>query len=193
VKLRIAVCVSLGACVALAQPAAEFHPCHVTGKTMPGAWVVANSGEIAQADEKGRYEIVFPVQGVYCLKAMTDGYGEAVRPWLVVPARAPVDLPLWALPDPKRRVVHGNLGHPAQLTITDSGQPVRGFDFAGTPVGGYPAPKGVWHHRNRYFWTAGEYAFTATGEVKIVESLDFPELRKRGWYKGDFHAHIVHG
>ena len=192
-KLRIAFCVSLGACVALAQLAAEFHPCRVTGKTMPGAWVVANSGEIAQADEKGRYEILFPVQGVYCLKAMKDGYGEAVRPWLVVPARAPVDLPLWALPDPKRRVVHGNLGYPAQLTITDSGQPVRGFDFAGTPVGGYPAPKGVWHHRNRYFWTAGEYAFTATGEVKIVESLDFPQLRKRGWYKGDFHAHIVHG
>ena len=191
-KLRIAFCVALGACVALAQTA-EFHPCRVTGKTMPGAWVVANSGEIAQADEKGRYEIEFPVQGVYCLKAMKDGYGEAVRPWLVVPARAPVDLPLWALPDPKRRVVHGNLGHPAQLTITDSGQPVRGFDFAGTPVGGYPAPKGVWHHRNRYFWTAGEYAFTATGEVKIVESLDFPQLRKRGWYKGDFHAHIVHG
>ena len=148
-KLRIAVCVSLGACAVLAQTAAEFHPCRVAGKTMPGAWVVANSGEIAQADEKGRYEIVFPVQGVYCLKAMKDGYGEAVRPWLVVPARAPVDLPLWALPDPKRRVVHGNLGHPAQLTITDSGQPVRGFDFAGTPVGGYPAPKGVWHHRNR--------------------------------------------
>ena len=164
-KLRIAFCVALGACVALAQTA-EFHPCRVT---------------------------VFPVQGVYCLKAMKDGYGEAVRPWLVVPALAPVDLPLWALPDPKRRVVHGNLGHPAQLTITDSGQPVRGFDFAGTPVGGYPAPKGVWHHRNRYFWTAGEYAFTATGEVKIVESLDFPQLRKRGWYKGDFHAHIVHG
>ena len=120
-KLRVAVCASLGAYVALAQPAAEFYPCRVTGKTMPGAWVVANSGEIAQADEKGRYEIVFPVQGVYCLKAMKDGYGEVVRPWLVVPARAPVDLPLWALPDPKRRVVHGNLGHPAQLTITDSG------------------------------------------------------------------------
>ena len=27
----------------------EFHPCRVTGKTEPGAWVVANSGEIVQA------------------------------------------------------------------------------------------------------------------------------------------------
>ncbi len=59
-KLRIAVCVSLGACVALAQPAAEFHPCRVTGKTMPGAWVVANSGEIAPADEKGRLLFLTP-------------------------------------------------------------------------------------------------------------------------------------
>ena len=60
----------------------EFHPCHVKGMTAPGAWVVANSGEITQADENGHYEIVFPVQGVYCLKAMKDGFDEAVRPWL---------------------------------------------------------------------------------------------------------------
>ena len=111
-----------------------FHPCRVGGTTAPGAWVVANSGEITQADEKGRYEIVFPVQGVYCLKAMKDGFDEAVRPWLVVPAPCDVNLPLWARPNPARRVVHGNLGHPAQLTITDSGQPVRGFDFAGRRV-----------------------------------------------------------
>ena len=39
---------------------AEFHPCRVTGKTMSGAWVVANSGEIAQADEKGRLIALFP-------------------------------------------------------------------------------------------------------------------------------------
>ena len=172
---------------------ADFHPCPVRGRTAPDAWVVANSGEIVRADAKGDYEIVLPAQGVYCLKAMKDGFGEAVRPWLAVPAPSPVNLPLWALPDPKRRVVHGDLGHPAQLTITDAGAPVRGFDFAGTPVGGYPAPKGVWHQRNPFFWTAGEYCFTATGEVKIVESLHFPALRARGWCKGDFHAHVVHG
>ena len=187
---------------ALAHPAhevaprgdlADFHHCHVKGRTEPGAWVIANSGEIVQADSRGNYEIVLPAQGVYCLKAMKDGHSEAVRPWLVVPTMCPVNLPLWAFPDPKRRVVHGNLGHPAQLTITDSGQPVRGFDFAGTAVGSYLAPKGVWHAKNPFFWTAGEYCFTATGEVKIVESLDFPELRTRGWFKGDFHAHVVHG
>ena len=195
-RLLVVAASAAGTLLAHGAPCAvaetEFHPCRVTGKTEPGAWVVANSGEIVQADAKGRYEIVLPAQGIYCLKAMKDGHGEAVRPWLMVPVKSNVNLPLWARPDPARRVVHGNLGHPAQLKITDSGQPVRGFDFAGTPVGGYPAQKGVWHVKNPFFWTAGEYAFTATGEVKIVESLDFRELRARGWYKGDFHAHIVH-
>lgn len=182
----------LGALFALSS-SAGFHRCRVSGETAPRAWVVSNCGQVAQADGKGHYEIELRVQGVYCLKAMKDGYDEAVRPWLEVPARAPVDLPLWAFPNPKRRVVHGDLGHPAQLTITDSGRPVRGFDLAGTEVGGFPAAEGVWHERNPYFWTLGEYCFTATGEVKIVESLAFPELRRRGWRQGDFHAHIVHG
>ena len=170
-----------------------FHPCKVTGRTLPDAYVVANSGEITKADRRGDFTITFPSQGVYCLKAMKDGYGECVRPWLMVPEVPFVNLPLKHCPDPSRRVIHGNLGHPAQLTITDSGRPVRGFDLAGNPIGGQDAPKGVWHQRNPFFWTAGEYAFTATGEVRIVESLDFPELRKRGWFKGDFHAHVVHG
>ena len=199
----VAVVIASGAFAHPAHPSAvapykpmsagDFHHCHVTGRTEPGAWVVSNCGQITQADSKGRYELELPVQGIYCLKAMKDGYDEAVRPWLEVPTKAPVNLPLWAFPNPKRRVVHGDLGHPAQLTITDSGNPVRGFDFAGTSVGSYPAPKGVWHQKNQFFWTSGEYCFTATGEVKIVETLAFPELRTRGWYQGDFHAHIVHG
>ncbi len=53
----------------------DFHPCTVTGRTEPGAWVVANSGEIVQADARGHYEIVLPAQGVYGLMAMKDGFG----------------------------------------------------------------------------------------------------------------------
>lgn len=171
----------------------DFHPCLVHGQTHPEAWVVANSGQIVRADTNGFFEISLPVQGVYCLKAMADGFDEVSRPWLEVPVRADVNLPLWAHPNPSRRVVHGDLGHPAQLRITDSGAPVRGFDLAGVEVGSYPAAKGVWHEKNRYFWTLGEYCFTATGEVKIVETPDYPELRQRGWHKGDFHAHVIHG
>ena len=186
----MAVAVS-AACAGFADE--SFHPCTVRGRTQPGAWVVSNCGQIAKADEKGRYEITLPVQGVYCLKSMADGFEEVCRPWLEVPAKGDVDFVMWSRPDPSRRVVHGDLGHPAQLVVTDSGSPVRGFDVAGVQVGSMKTAKGVWHERNRYFWTLGEYCFTATGEVKVVEMRDFPELRARGWYKGDFHAHIIHG
>lgn len=190
--IRPVVASLLSSC-ALVAAAEDFHPCRVRGKTEPGAWIVSNCGQVVQADGKGRYEIVLPVQGVYCLKAMKDGFDEVTRPWLEVPAKADVNLSLWARPNPRRRVVRGSLGHPAQLVITDGGAPVRGFDLAGVAVGSYPAPKGVWHERNRYFWTSGDYCFTATGEVKIVEVTHHPELKRRGWFKGDFHAHIVHG
>ena len=187
----LVIVAALAAGVSLADEA--FHPCVVRGRTQPGAWVVSNCGQVAQADKKGRYEITLPVQGVYCLKSMADGFEEVCRPWLEVPAKGDVDFTMWSRPDPARRVVHGNLGHPAQLVVTDSGSPVRGFDVAGVQVGSMKTAKGVWHERNRYFWTLGEYCFTATGEVKVVEMRNFCELRERGWYKGDFHAHIIHG
>jgi hypothetical protein len=190
-RRALVVVVALAAGAALADEA--FQPCVVRGKTQPGAWVVSNCGQIAQADEKGRYEITLPVQGVYCLKSMADGFEEVYRPWLEVPAKGDVDFVMWSRPDPARRVVHGDLGHPAQLVVTDSGNLIRGFDIAGVQVGSMKTAKGVWHERNRHFWTLGEYCFTATGEVKVVEMRDFPELRERGWYKGDFHAHIIHG
>ena len=182
-----------GAAPALAANADGFRRCRVRGNAPPHTWIVSNTGEITQADKTGRYELTLPVQGFYCLKAMKDGYCEQVRPWLRVPTDDSVDFVMWAQHDPDRKVYHADLGHPAQLLITDSGAPVLGFDLAGTPVGSFPARKGVWHHRNPYFWTLGEYCFTATGKVSVVETPDFPDLRKRGWYKGDFHAHIVHG
>ena len=86
--------------VALADEA--FRPCVVRGKTQPGAWIVSNCGQIAQADEKGRYEITLPVQGVYCLKSMADGFEEVCRPWLEVPAKGDVDFVMWSRPDPAK-------------------------------------------------------------------------------------------
>jgi len=190
-RRALVVVAAMAAVAALADE--SFHPCVVRGRTQPGAWIVSNCGQVARADEKGRYEITLPVQGVYCLKSMADGFDEVCRPWLEVPAKGSVDFTMWSRPNQNRRVVHGDIGHPAQLVITDSGNPVRGFDVAGTEVGSFKPAKGVWHERNKYFWTLGEYCFTATGEVKVVETRDFRELRERGWYKGDFHAHIVHG
>ena len=59
-NIRLLLC-ELTLALAASALGVEFHPCSVKGVTAPGAWVVANSGEITQADEKGRYEIVFPV------------------------------------------------------------------------------------------------------------------------------------
>ena len=112
----------------------EFGPCLVKGHTGANAWVVANTGEITQADDAGNFELKLPVQGVYCIKAMKDGYADVMRPWLVVPTAARLEIPMWAYKDPNRRVVHGNIGHPAQLIVTDSGNPIRGFDLAGVEV-----------------------------------------------------------
>ena len=69
-RVMAAVAAALVAGVALANGA--FHPCVVRGRTHPGAWVVSNCGQIAHANEKGWYEISLPVQGVYCLKSMSD-------------------------------------------------------------------------------------------------------------------------
>lgn len=85
----------IAAAVAALQPSdAGFHRTKVVGKTLPGAYVVANTGEIVRANDKGEYELELPVEGVYCLKSMQDGYREAVRPWLTVPAPGPVNFNL---------------------------------------------------------------------------------------------------
>lgn len=191
--LVVKATVSHAACIAEKLSGEELHACVVRGHAPAGAYIVANTGEISQADERGQYEIVLPVQGIYCLKAMLDGYRAAERPWLTVPASGPVNFEMWALRDPAWKLNHGDIGRPAQLVIRDSGRPIRGFDLAGREVGSYSPPKDVWHHPNRYFWTLGEYCFMSTGRVSMCAIPDFRQLRKRGWYKGDFHAHVAHG
>ena len=80
-------------------------------------------------------------------------------------------------------------------------------------------PSGVWHQANRRFWTSGMFAFSADpGRLRLTVRADgyAPVTVERdlraggqeslaialkplfdpaaaGWYKGDFHAHGVHG
>ncbi|MGI5923068.1 MAG: CehA/McbA family metallohydrolase [Lentisphaeria bacterium] len=170
----------------------DFKPLLVRGRAVPGAYVMANTGEITKAGDDGSFSLTLPLPGVYCLKAVADGMADAYLPMLQLPVAEEL---LFAMtPEPGRRVVHGVLDAPAQLTITDDGEPVRSFDLAGNPYGGLTPPKpGMWHQKNRHYWTMGEYAFSARGEVKITRLHEHPSLRERGWYKGDFHAHIIHG
>jgi len=99
-------------------------------------------------------------------------------------------------------------------------KPVRWFDAAGRPYGGRSdVPPEVWHQPNRRFWTSGTFAFSADpGKLHLTVRADgyAPATVERvlqagrqetlevtlqplfdpaaaGWYKGDFHAHGVHG
>lgn len=109
---------------------------------------------------------------------------------------------------------------PAVLEIEDSSGPVRWFDVAGTPYGGRTdLPPTLWHQKNKRYWTSGDFAFSARpGRLQIsvrsdgyapvavsrtlqpshAESIEIG-LEKlfnpadEGWFKGDFHAHGVHG
>ena len=97
---------------------------------------------------------------------------------------------------------------------------MRWFDVAGRRYGGRSdVPPEVWHQRNRRFWTSGTFAFSAEpGRLQLTARADgyAPAAVERvlqagrqeslavalkplfdpaaaGWYKGDFHAHGVHG
>ncbi len=109
---------------------------------------------------------------------------------------------------------------PACLEILNGENPVRWFDINGLPYGGRTdILSGTWHQKNRRYWTSGKFAFsTLPGELRIRAWADGYEpaiIRKdlkrgaevhldlslhrlfdpssEGWYKGDFHAHGVHG
>ena len=108
----------------------------------------------------------------------------------------------------------------AYFEIRDEAGPVRWFDAAGTPYGGRTdLRKKVWHQKNKRFWTTGDFAFSAKpGKLKLTARADGYATAKlsldllkgpaqpleikleklfdpadEGWFKGDFHAHGVHG
>ncbi|MBI4979468.1 MAG: CehA/McbA family metallohydrolase [Spirochaetes bacterium] len=108
----------------------------------------------------------------------------------------------------------------ATLEIKDERGPVRWFDIAGVPFGGKSdVPATLWHDKNRRFWTSGTFAFMAApgkaamtvkadGYAPVNMSIDVQSGKETpvdiimdrlydpvqdGWYKGDFHAHGVHG
>ena len=108
----------------------------------------------------------------------------------------------------------------AWFEIRGGAEPVRWFDAAGRPYGGRDdVPPEIWHQKNRRYWTSGDFAFSAApGECQLTARADgyAPATFKRvlqtgrqdelkvaltplfdpaaaGWFKGDFHAHGVHG
>ena len=111
-------------------------------------------------------------------------------------------------------------GLAAWFEARSDSKPIRWFDVAGRLYGGRTdLPSGVWHQANRRFWTSGMFAFSADpGRLRLTVRADgyAPVTVERdlraggqeslvialkplfdpaaaGWYKGDFHAHGVHG
>ncbi|HRR34942.1 MAG TPA: CehA/McbA family metallohydrolase [Kiritimatiellia bacterium] len=111
-------------------------------------------------------------------------------------------------------------GLAAWFEAKSGSEPIRWFDVAGRPYGGRTdVPAGVWHQANRRYWTSGVFAFSAApGRLRLTVRADgyAPATIERdvqaghqemlaialkplfdpaalGWYKGDFHAHGVHG
>ncbi len=109
---------------------------------------------------------------------------------------------------------------PAYMEIKDGDKKLNYFDIGGLSYGARnDVPKDVWHQKNSRFWTNGNFVFSASSdnvtltvvadgyesirkEIKANGKTEIPlEIRMRklyslnseGWYKGDFHAHGVHG
>ncbi len=164
-------------------------PAKISGTAQAGSIVMTNTGELTEVGTDGKFSLTVQVPGIYSLKAIADGKADTFVPNVKAPAS---DIKITMKDDPGRRIVRGNCGGFATLKITDDGKPVRWFDLAGNPYGGIKRPKNIWNENCTSFWTRGAYAFSAKGKTEVSIEPHYPELRKRGWYKGDFHAHIIH-
>lgn len=167
----------------------EWKPVRLSGRALPGSWIVCATGELVQADGGGNFSLEVAAPGTYALKAMLDGRADAFLPQVVAPAE---NLQFRQEPEPGRRVVHGFTDGYALLRITDDGTPVRAFDLNGTAFGSLVKP-GFWYENSENFWSRGEYVFSARGKVEIQTEPYHKSLRAKNWFKGDFHAHIIHG
>lgn len=165
-------------------------PVRLSGTAPAGSVVMADTGELTEVGADGTFRLTVGAPGVYSLKAVAEGKADAVVPNL----RAPASGIVISMDDaPGRRLVRGECGGFATLKITDDGEPVRWFDLAGMPFGGAEVSAPVWHERCTNFWTRGSYAFSAKGRTEVRREPYHAELRGHGWFKGDFHAHLIHG
>ena len=166
----------------------EWKPAVLSGTALPGSWIACATGELVRTDSSGHFSLYTAAPGTFALKAMLDGYADAFLPQVQAPCQ---NIRFNQVPDPRRKVYHGKTDGFSLLKISDDGEPVRSFDLNGTAFGSLVKP-GFWHEKSTNFWSRGEYAFSAKGKVEIKEEPYHRSLREKGWFKGDFHAHIIH-
>ena len=168
----------------------NFSPATISGTTLPRALIFADTGESATADDTGNFCLTVPVSGVYSLRAMLDRHQMTVLPHVMAPAQ---NLIVKLRPDPDMRLHTADAGGFETLHLRDGDGIIHYLDLNGQPYGQRRIP-GQWSEINNSFWTQGKYAVVAAGSVgATIATPHFAELRERHYYKGDFHAHIIHG
>lgn len=168
----------------------EPQPTTISGTAPEGCYVMTNCGEIMKVGKDGKFCLSVPAPARYSIKAVMDGYEDKVYPLISAPSDS---LRIELEPNPERKLYTGKTDGFAVMKITDDGEPVRWFDVSGRSYGAFvPEDPNAWVEHSDNFWSNGEYAFTAKGEVKIRVLPKHPALKADGWYKGDVHAHLIH-
>jgi len=168
----------------------EEAPSHISGTAPYGSYIMTNCGDIAKTDENGCFSLPVPCRGIYSLKAVMDGCNDVYVPYTKAPADG---IAIKFTPNPHRKLYTGKVDGYALLHIKDGENPVRWFDIAGTEYGSVIPETPMWHEDCPNFWAKDFYAFTAENDVSIRVLPKHKKLHKLGWYKGDLHAHLIHG
>lgn len=162
----------------------------ICGTAPEGTYVMTNCGDIVRVEKDGTFMIKVPCPGMYAIKAVKDGCDDCYIPMVEAPATGlAVNFRL----NPMRKLYTDVIDGYNTLHITDDGKPIHWFDVSGQSYGSVVLDMGIWHEKCNNYWTNGVYAFTAEGKVDIRVLPKHKQLRDIGWYKGDLHAHLIHG
>ena len=168
----------------------EIASCTISGTAPKGCWVMTNCGEITEVGETETFSLSVPCPGMYSIKAVMDGCDDVYVPYIKAPAHG---ISVKLAPNPKRKLYTGCVDGYNLLHITDGDEPVRWFDVAGTEYGSVVPETPMWHEDCPNFWAKDAYAFTAENTVSVRVLPKHKKLNRLGWYKGDLHAHLIHG
>lgn len=162
----------------------------ISGTAPEDSYVMTNCGDVVKVGEDGRFALSVPCSGMYSIKAVKDGCDDCYIPRIEAPATG-IDIRFSA--NPARKLYTGYVDGYKTLRITDDGHHLHWFDIAGTQYGAVVPEVDMWYDICNNYWAKGMYAFTGEGDVKIRVLPQHKQLKEQGWYKGDLHAHIIHG
>ncbi len=168
----------------------ELTDSHISGTAPAGSIVMTNCGALTKVGGDGCFTLPVPMPGKYCLKAVAEGMADVFVPHVKAPADG---IGITMTPDPENHLYTGSTGGYAMMQITDDSEPVRWFDVAGTHYGSIKPDMNVWNDHTTNYYSAGDYAFTAKGKVSVRVEPRHPAMKEAGWYRGDLHAHLIHG